>query len=254
MDKKRKLGKKSKTEIRVFVATPAYDGKVHTDYAVSLADSCMHANKVGIDVTASVMGNGAFIEMARNVFAAEFLRTDCTHLFYIDADLKWESRAFVGLAMAGRPVCAGVYRKRQEPEEYPVHYIEDPESPGISVFEGGWVGCDRVPTGFLCIERSVVEEMVKHVEHLTIRDKPYPVPWLFSTRIIADSRGNKTFMGEDFAWSDDYKEVFNAEPIYVWPDFNFIHDGFKGNWHEFMLKQIAKAEETNEAIDLVVGQ
>ena len=253
MDKNRKLGKRKTPEYKVFVATPAYDGKVHTDYAVSLADSCMHATNVGISVTASVMSNGAFIEMARNIFIAEFLQTDCTHLFYIDSDLKWESRAFIGLVTAGRPVCAGVYPKRQKPEEYPVHYIEDKENPGISVVEGGWVGCDRVPTGFLCIERSVIEEMTKGVDMIYIREKDYLIPWVFSTRIVDDDSGNRTFCGEDFAWSEDYKKRFD-KPIFVWPDFDFSHDGFDGNWHKFMMSQIEAAEGTDNPIDLVVGE
>ena len=254
MDKKRKLGKRRSPEYRVFVATPAYDGKVHTDYAVSLADSCMHATSMGISVTASVMSNGAFIEMARNIFVAEFLQTDCTHLFYIDSDLKWESRAFVGLVTAGRPVCAGVYPKRQLPEEYPVHYIEDKDNPGISIFDGGWVGCDRVPTGFLCIERHVVEAMAKDVDQLYIKEKDYLIPWVFSTRIVDDEVSKKkSFCGEDFAWSVDYGKKYQT-PIYVWPDFDFSHDGFEGNWHKFMLRQIEAAEGTENPIDLIVGE
>jgi hypothetical protein len=252
MDKTRRLGKAKQPEIRAFVATPAYDGKVDVDYAVSLADSCMHATMLGIKVKACVMGNGAFIEMARNIFAKQFLDSDCTHLFYIDSDLKWESRAFVGLLQAGRPVACGIYPKRQSPEEYPVHYIEDESNPGIQIFEGGWVGCDKVPTGFLCIERSVIEEMVKHVQVLELKDHG-PVPWLFSTEIVENKDGTKTFMGEDFAWSVKYGQIFN-KPIYAWPDFDFIHHGYRGNWHKFMLAAVKRAEEEGSLINLVTSE
>lgn len=203
-----------------------------------------------IHVTASVMGNGAFIEMARNIFMMEFLKTDHTHLFYIDSDLKFESRAFVGLVESNRPVCAGVYRRRQEPEDYPVHYIEDNDNPGIQVQDGGWVGCDRVPSGFLCIRRDVVEEMVKHVEKISIRGQSDLIPWVFHTKMVDTDLGNRTFVGEDFAWSDLYTQIFK-EPIWVWPDFDFIHAGYKCNWHKFIMKQIKKAEVEGSPINII---
>jgi len=252
MDKTRKLGQAKKPKIRAFVATPAYDGKVDVDYAVSLADSMKHATAIGIDVRACVMGNGAFIEMARNIFAKQFLESDCTHLFYIDSDLKWESRAFIGLLQSGRDVCCGVYPKRQYPLEFPVHYVEDESNPGIQLYEGGWVGCDKVPTGFLCIERSVIEEMSKHCDVLELKDHG-SVPWLFEPRKIDNDDGTKTFMGEDFAWSVDYGKVF-GKPIYAWPDFDFVHHGHAGNWHKFMLAAVDAAENDGRLINLVTSE
>jgi hypothetical protein len=234
-----------KKQIRVYVATPAYDGKVHTDFAVSLAESCMYAASMGIHVTASVMGNGAFIDLARNNFAHMFLQTDCTHLFFIDSDLRWEPRAFLGLATSGRPVCAGIYRKRQEPEEYPVRFLEDKEG-AIEIADGGWIKCDRVATGFLCIERRVIEEMTKDAEIYSqggggICDK---VAKLFYTKLVAGDDGVSRFMGEDYAWCDDYVTRYN-EPIWVWPDFDFDHDGYKGNWHKYLNRLAEEWEAKN---------
>lgn len=236
---KKKKEVKEQPYIHAYVATPAYDGKVHTDFAVSLAESCMMATAAGIRVTASVMGNGAFIDLARCNFVRLFLETDCTHLFFIDSDLKWEPRAFVGLLTAGRPVCAGVYRRRQEPETYPVRYEED-ERGGIQIEEGGWIKCERVPTGFLCIERKVIEEMSESA--LKIRQHGQPdVPQLFYTKITED----RAFMGEDFCWCDDYTARYK-QPIWVWADFDMIHGGFRGNWWEYIDRTV-KEQEALEA-------
>lgn len=258
MDKTRKLGKRHdlpKVDHKVFVATPAYDGKVDVDYAMSLAQSCMHATHQNIGVLSQVMGNGAFIEMARNIFIRNFLETDCDILFFIDGDLKWETRAFVGLIQSGREVCAGAYRRRQDPEDYPIHYIEDVENPGINVLEGGWVACDRVATGFLCIHRHVIEVMVERAEKVHIHGEG-EIPWVFSTRIVdgqdvyGEDINQKLFMGEDFAFCDDYMEQFGG-PIYVWPDFDFVHGGYECNWHKFMNKQVRDAEAENKPINLI---
>ena len=222
--------------VRPYVATPAYDGKVDTDYAMSLADSCMLAASLGVPVTAAVMGNGAFIDIARNTFVRMFLETDCTHLFFIDADLKWEPRAFIGLLASGMPGVAGMYRRRQEPEEYPVKYVES-DGGGIQPVKGGWVPCERVPTGFLCIERSIIEEMAEDATRWKLHNQP-DTPALFYTQITDDGR----YMGEDFSWCDDYVDRY-GEYIHVWPDFDFVHGGYKCNWHNFMNGQVEKYEK-----------
>jgi hypothetical protein len=227
---KKKLGQ-SKAPIRPYVCTPAYDGKVDTDYAIALSETMKAASMMGIDVTAAIMGNGAFIDLARNTFVQMFLdNTDCTHLFFIDADLKWEARAFIGLVSAGLPVCAGVYQRRQMPPDYPVKYVEADEG-GLHIVKGGWIACERVPTGFLCIERKVIEEMAEESIKLNLTNQP-PTPRLFYTKLTEDNR----FMGEDFVWCDDYRAKYN-EPIWVWPDFDFTHGGYECNWHKHLNEQ-----------------
>ncbi len=251
----RRLGARhaiKQVQSKVFVATPAYDGHVLADYAMSLADSVVAASQCDIGVMASVMGNGAFIEIARNVFVKQFLETDCTHLFFIDADLKWESRAFVGLINANRPISAGAYRRRQEPEDYPLHYLEDKDNPGLTITEGGWIPCDRVATGFLCIRRDVVEAMAAEAKKWAIRDQG-EIPALFYTKMIdtESESGAKAFVGEDFTFCDDYMEhfrhKFNDQPIMVWPDFDFVHNGFTGNWLMFINKEVAEYEAKEKA-------
>lgn len=231
-------------QIHAFIATPAYDGKVLTDYAQSLAESMRDAALYGIRTTAGVMGNGAFIDLARNIFVRLFLETDCTHLFFIDADLKWESRAFIGLLLSGKPVCAGAYPKRQTPEEYPIRFVQPPDKKGL-VMDGEWIKCDRVATGFLCIERSVIEKMVEKAP--VIKDHTQPdTPRLFYTYLQEDGK----FVGEDFAWSKDYCDQ-TGEHIWVWPDFDFVHNkDYKGNWHDFLCRQaeeILAKERENES-------
>lgn len=249
---KKKKDKKQpeKAKIRVYVATPAYDGKVDTDYAVSLAESCMLATAMGIHVTAAVMGNGAFIDLARNNFVHMFLEeTDCTHLFFIDADLKWEPRAFVGLLTAGKPICAGVYRRRQEPEDYPVRYIEEEVDGEVGVTpEDGWIKCDRVPTGFLCIERKVIEEMASESIYLKQGGFP-PVPRLFYTPILPvqdemhkNGKQLHTFMGEDYAFAEDYCRKYKTH-IPVWPNISFVHGGYPCNWQDYIMRKVAEIEE-----------
>lgn len=235
-----------KPRIHAYVATPAYDGKVHSEYALSLAQALQAAAIHGINATAAVMGNGAFIDLARNCFVRMFLQTECTHLFFIDSDLEFEPRAFIGLLQSGHPVAAGVYRRRQEPEDYPVRWVEHPTQGGLWV-EDHWLMCDRVPTGFLCIERSVIEEMAAEAIKLNL---PGPqekeTPRLFYTFVNED----KAFVGEDFAWCEDYKKKYKR-PIHVWTDFEFKHGGFKCNFYNWLASKVDEEAKPSEALGQV---
>ena len=232
--------KQQPVNLHAFVATPAYDGKVECNYSQSLAEASFCAPLHGVRVTASVMGNGAFIELARNIFVKRFLEeTDCTHLFFIDADLRFEPNAFIGLIQANLPICAGAYRRRQEPEDYPLVFAENPDGGGFWV-ENDWVMCRRVATGFLCIRRDVVEAMAKAAPQVKIPDQKGPVPWVFHTKLDDEQR----FVGEDYAFCDDYFTQYGKR-IPVWPNFTFIHGGHKGNLSEF-LERMNSATNTSD--------
>lgn len=238
----RKLGKVN-TEERwhPFIATPAYDGKVDVDYALSMTEAAFVSPLYSVQITASCVANGAFIDLARNQFVKKFLEDDeckdCTHLFFIDADLKFPANAFVGLARAGLPICAGVYRRRQKNEDYPVKYAEHKDG-GLWV-EDDWIMADRVPTGFLCIRRDIVEEMAADAQVIKVQgeDGMTDVPRLFYTDILEDGR----FIGEDFAFCEDYIKKYQR-PIHVWGNIDFVHGGYEGNLQEFLERKILEED------------
>ena len=235
----RRLGAKRKSKVKpdnwdVYIATPAYDGKVDCDYSQSLCEASFCAPLYQVKLSAGVMANGAFIELARNIFVKKFLEEfpEATHLFFIDSDLKFPPEAFIGLIRSGLPICAGVYRKRQDPEEYPVRWVENPELGGLWL-EDGWLMCDRVPTGFLCISRQVIEEMVEDAVKMNIAGQDGPVPMLFYTKLNEENK----FMGEDFVFCDDYVAKYK-KPIHVWPDIDFVHGGYEGNLAKYLADRI----------------
>lgn len=191
-----------------------------------------------VGLTASVMGNGAFIELARNIYVKMFLEDnpDATHLFFVDADVQFPASAFIGLVRSGLPICAGVYPRRQKDADYPARWKPHPEYGGLWV-EDNWLMCDRVPTGFLCISRKVIEEMAADAKKVPVKGQEGLVPWLFYTKFDEEGR----FVGEDFSFCDDYVKKY-GKPIPVWPDIDFCHGGFKGNYHEYLNKLVEEEE------------
>lgn len=226
-------------DIHAYVCTPAYDGKVECNFSQSLAEASFCAPLHGVRITAGVMGNGAFIDLARNVYVKKFLEEfkECTHLFFIDADLGFEARGFIGLLQSGLPICAGVYRRRQEPEDYPVQFATDPDSKGFWV-DNGWVICNRVPTGFLCIRRDVIEEMAADAPKIKVAGQDGLVPWVFHTSFDGGwvPKDGAAFIGEDYGFCDDYVKKYGQQ-IPVWPNLNFVHGGYKGNLSDFLERQ-----------------
>jgi hypothetical protein len=243
----KKLGKNTKDErrVHVYVATPAYNGRVDDVYSQSLAEAAFCCPLYQVYFTAAVMRGGAFIDLTRNLFVHWFLNNeetkDCTHLFFIDSDLKFEPRAFVGLARSNQPICVGAYRRRQKDEDFPVALSPNPNGGGLWIetdeVGGEWVMADRAPTGFMCISRKVLEEMAAEAPKIEIQGQGF-VPRLFYTYI--DDKGR--FVGEDFAFCDDYRKKY-GKPIPVWPDLDFVHGGYEGNYKKFLMGKIEEEEK-----------
>jgi hypothetical protein len=219
-----------------------------------------------IQVTAGIIGNVGFIELARNIFVKKFLEEypDCTHLFFIDGDLQFESRAFVGLVRSGLPICAGLYRRRQAHEDYPFKPAENPDGGGLW-FVQDWLQCERVPTGFLCISREVLEAIAVESPCMEVADQPGGVPWVFdlkkepvtqatvgdktiarsygeSVKLRADGKevaGGFRLIGEDYTFCDKYVEKFGKN-IPVWSNFEFKHHGYQGNFFKWLTNEVNK--------------
>ena len=257
----KKLGRKKKPQVKKqrwypMVCTPAYNGMVHMEFAQAFSESAYTCPFFEVRLMASIIKGGAFIDLTRNIFVRMFLQDEefkeCTHLFFIDSDLKWSYHALVGLVRSDLPICAGVYRKRQDEEEYPVKLAEHPTEGGLWVEEEDdgfqWIMAERVPTGFLCIRRDIIEEMAADCIQLDINGQPGPVPDLFTTG-RADGPGQiktnikprwenaQRYVGEDFAFCDKYLAKYN-KPIHIWPDIDFWHDGYVGNYLRYLERKI----------------
>lgn len=248
----RRLGarREQQPDIHAYVCTPAYDGRVECNYSQSLAEAAYCAPLYGVRLTAGVMGNGAFIDLARNIFVKKFLEEfkECTHLFFIDADLRFQPNAFIGLLKSGHPICAGIYRRRQEPEEYPFRGVENPSGGGLW-FVDDWLQCDRVPTGFLCISRPVLEEMAKDAPKIVVHGQNGPVPWLFHTSFDGEyvPKDGAKFIGEDYGFCDDYLKKYKT-PIPVWTNFDFTHGtNYSGNMFKWLTAEMDKQEQATSS-------
>ena len=107
------------------------------------------------------------IGRARNDLTHDFLDTDCTHILFIDSDIIFSYEQVKKILFAKEEIIGGFYVKKQEGAVSPVcntlNSIDKPR-------EDGMVKVKYMGTGFLRIERSVFEKMIKDKPELAYTD------------------------------------------------------------------------------------
>ena len=165
------------------VATPMYGGQCAGIYTKSSTDLAMLAKSYGVPLSFFYLFNESLITRARNYLVDEFMRSDFTHLMFIDSDIGFDPNDVLALAAIADPnsdkeIVCGPYPKKaiawekikkavdkgfadQDPkvlEKYVGDYVFNPvggagdiriDQPA-EVLEGG--------TGFMMIQRSAFEK------------------------------------------------------------------------------------------------
>lgn len=72
---------------KIFLATPMYGGSCAGMYAKSVIDLTALCVSHGIEIKHYFLFNESLITRARNYCCDEFLRSDCTHMLFIDSDI-----------------------------------------------------------------------------------------------------------------------------------------------------------------------
>jgi len=102
---------------KIFVATPMYGGMCGGQYTKSTADLAALGAHYGIEIRFFYLFNESLITRARNYCVDEFLRSDCTHLMFIDADIGFDPNDVLTLAAlsaddSGYDIICGPYPKK----------------------------------------------------------------------------------------------------------------------------------------------
>ena len=92
---------------KLFVATPMYGGMAHGLYVKSCLDLQGTMSKYGVDTKFSFLFNESLITRARNYLVDEFLRTDFTHMLFIDSDIHYNPQDVVALLALDKDVKIG---------------------------------------------------------------------------------------------------------------------------------------------------
>ena len=102
---------------KIFVATPMYGGQCSGMYAKACLDLSSLAAQYGVDMKFFYLFNESLITRARNYLVDEFLRSDYTHLMFIDSDIHFSPQDVFALAALADPesdrdIVCGPYPKK----------------------------------------------------------------------------------------------------------------------------------------------
>ena len=205
----------------LYIATPMYGGRAHARYCRSLLSLTDRLANEGIDTTLDVVGNESLIQRARNLMADRFLRSQATHLLFIDSDLAFEPEAVLRLLRSGLALVGGAYPKkfynwskigacldgragedvRTAGLDYNVNL--DPSVMGV---QNGFAPVLDTATGFLMISREVLEavhrahpelECVNDITDQTGRVQRQTYRAVFECMIDPSTR---RYLSEDFSF------------------------------------------------------
>jgi len=164
---------------KLFVATPMYGGQCTGYYATSLLNLSRCLDR---EVIFSFMFNESLITRARNGLAHGFLKSEASHMMFIDADIHFNPQDVQPMIDADKEIICGIYPKKEInwhsvkkafdrgiPEEqvknfsgsFVVNLVDNanevtvPINQPVEIWNGG--------TGFMLIKREVFEKLSEHV-------------------------------------------------------------------------------------------
>ena len=247
---------------KLFIATPMYGGMAHGLYVKSCLDLQTTFQQYGIETKFSFLFNESLITRARNYLVDEFLRSDYTHMLFIDSDIHYSPQDIIALMALDKDVIGGPYPKksmnwgniaqaaRNHPElepkelenlvgEYVFNVVKGTQSFQVSepleVLEIG--------TGHMMIKRHVFEKMA--AEYPLIRYKPDHVgqanfdgsryihayfDTVIDTAESITGGGSERYLSEDYMFCQMWRKM--GGQIYLCPWMRTQHIGtyaFTGN-------------------------
>ena len=173
-------------KFKLFVSSPMYGGMCNGFYTQSLLQLNNLLRDNNIPSMMSFIFNESLITRARNALAHQFLKTDCTHLFFIDADIRFNAADVLPMLEADKDIMCGIYPKK----EINWMAVKNALDAGVDIdklkhFTGsfvvnlvGYSGSVTVPinepveiwnggTGFMIIKREVFEKLADTVPSYT---------------------------------------------------------------------------------------
>lgn len=170
----------------LYIATPCYGGALYMTHVAALCTLRMSLHASGIKHVWDPLGNESLITRARNKCVAAFLKTECTHLVFLDADVGFSHKDIATMVRANFDVTVGAYPMKRigwgnvaqaakdgTPIEeleaisglYAVNpHVKDIQSGEVELLEregARFLRVDDGATGFMVIRREVIERFIE---------------------------------------------------------------------------------------------
>lgn len=210
---------------KIMICTPMYNSQCTAEYAISMIDLMSMVPRVkDLQVMTLFALNESLIHKTRNLLVHSFLKSDCTHLLFIDSDIGFKSDQILRLMMTDGDIVCGIYPKKKinwnqvseavsegvSVQELPKHALEYLFVPDNIDAEDDLIDINRAGTGMMLISRNVFEELEDKVDTFKLESDlenvfrtDEEIREYFFTSIDTET---KIYLHEDFNFCKLWKE------------------------------------------------
>lgn len=192
-----------------------------------------HLDAAGFDHEMGWEVGCPYISAARAALLRRALDAKADMIVFLDHDLSWKPGDLTRLIQTEGEVVAGLYRFKQAEIEYMGTVEAGPDRyPVVRESDGALKGV-RVPAGFLKVNKSAVQRIMRAHPELLYGDPISPHVDLFNHGAFEG-----VWWGEDYAFSRRWRAM--GRDIWIVPDLDLTHHDhdagdFPGNLHRYLL-------------------
>jgi hypothetical protein len=246
---------------KLFIATPMYGGMCTGPYVHSMLQFSTVCRQYDLQWDASFHYNESLIQRARNYLVDGFLRSDCSHMMFIDSDISFNPMDILGmLALADKKseydVLCGLYPKKQIHWDRIQKAVQDNielKNPDELAQFGGGFAFNLIPgtesfkltepvqilegaTGFMLIQRHVFDQFkAAYPENSYSPDHKYSTDFNGERDIVAYfdcaiDPVSRRYLSEDYYFSRKIIDI--GLKVWACPWISLTHVGtygFQGN-------------------------
>ncbi|WP_296201715.1 hypothetical protein [uncultured Hyphomicrobium sp.] len=209
----------------VWIALPAYTGVVHISTMRSIMGDLLALAKRGDSVSMFDEVGNALIGDTRAQIVASFLKSNGTHLVFVDWDVCWANGGVPRLVDHDVDLVAGMYPMRSDPIRFQLR-SEHEGGEGLFIDPStGLVEVWGVSAGFMCCSRKMLEMMVAAHPELAFTSEKSPggTAWaLFDPYRV---EGGNLKLGEDYAFCQRWRDL--GGKVWIDPAIGMGHTGLK---------------------------
>jgi len=227
---------------KIFVPLICYNRNCHADYMMSILHLVSYFHRSNINAIFYPIFFESLISRGRNAAVAEFLRSDATHILFIDSDIAFESEDVQKLIDSNKEVICSPYPKKyiklENANQKNKEIVDFAVGGTLIELDKNIYEIDSVATGFLLIKRQVFEKILMFNKNLTyINDidgyGSGKKMWDFFK--VGINPRTRTYDSEDWGFCHLWRNI--GEKVYARSDIKLTHwgwYGFKGDFNKWI--------------------
>lgn len=186
-----KISREELSKRKLFLGLPCYGGQCAATFARSIADLSAMCAAYGVELKMYFLMNESLITRARNYICDEFMRSESTHLMFIDSDIGFQAQdviALLALASDESPydIIGAAYPKKtiswekikvavdkgfadENPnnlDKFVGDYVFNPKGDTKQIPIGEPSEVLEIGTGFMMIRRDAMERFQKNYDRM----------------------------------------------------------------------------------------